>query len=250
MKTIDFSYYIERYNCGEMSDSEKIWFEKELEGNDELRNEVQLRKQTDKILRNQDIISLRSKLSRIETEMERKEVITSPRFSRKKMISAAAVITIIVLIGSLTVLNTGNISTEELLKQYDKPYQPSTNQRSVQLTDNEDFTQGLEYYNTSDFRNAAFYFTRVVEANPKDMAATLLNGISSYNETRYSEAEVSFVKVIDDNKNLYIDQAQWYLAACYLRTDENEKAIKLLEAIKNEEGYYSKDARKLLRRLK
>ena len=32
MKTIDFSYFIERYNAGEMSDAEKEWFQKELKG--------------------------------------------------------------------------------------------------------------------------------------------------------------------------------------------------------------------------
>jgi tetratricopeptide (TPR) repeat protein len=247
MKTIDFSYYIERYNCGEMSESEKTWFEKELEGNEKLRNEVFLRKQTDNILRNHDVISLRSKLSRIE--MERNSVKPAPRFSTSKIFKSAAVITIIVLIGTITIFQRGNISTDELLKPYDKPYEPSTGQRSVQINNNEDFTQGLEYFNTSDYKNAAYFFTKVVEANPKDMAATLLSGISNYEETRYSEAKVSFGKVIDDNKNLYIDQAQWYLAECYLRTDEKEKAVKLLEAIKKEEGYYSKDARKLLRKL-
>lgn len=248
MKTIDFSYYIERYNCGEMSESEKNWFEKELEGNDKLRNEVRLRKQTDNILKNQDVISLRSKLSRIE--MDRKAIIPAPRFSRGKVFKSAAVITIIVLLGSVTLFNQKNLSTDELLKPYDKPYQPSSGQRSVQIRNNEDFMQGLEYFNTSDYENAALYFTKVVEANPKDMAATLLSGISNYEETRYSEAKVSFGKVIDDNKNLYIDQAQWYLAECYIRTEENEKAVNLLEAIKNENGYYSKDARKLLRKLK
>jgi len=248
MKTIDFSYYIERYNCAEMSDSEKKWFEKELEGNAKLRNEVLLRKQTDDILRNQDVISLRSKLSRIE--MERKAVKPVPRFSKGKIFKSAAVITIILLIGSITLINRVSISTDDLLKPYDKPYQPSTGQRSVQINNNEDFTQGLEYFNTSDYRNAALCFTKVVEANPKDMAATLLNGISNYEDTEYTEAKVSFVKVIDDNKNLYIDQAQWYLAECYIRTDEKEKAVKLLEAIKNEDGYYSQNARKLLRKLK
>jgi len=248
MKTIDFSYYIERYNCGEMSESEKTWFEKELNGNEKLRNEVFLRKQTDKILRNQDVISLRSKLSRIE--MERKTVKPAPRFSTSKIIKSAAMITIIVLIGTVTVFNRRDISTDDLLKPYDKSYEPSTAQRSVQINNNEDFTQGLEYFNTSDYKNAAYFFTKVVEANPKDMAATLLSGISNYEETRYSEAKVSFGKVIDDNKNLYIDQAQWYLAECYLRTDEKEKAVKLLEAIKKEEGYYSKAAGKLLRKLK
>ena len=66
MKTIDFSYFIERYNANEMSDTEKQWFLRELEGNEKLRNEVNLRKRTDEILSNQNVMSLRSKLSEIE----------------------------------------------------------------------------------------------------------------------------------------------------------------------------------------
>jgi hypothetical protein len=33
MKTIDFSYFVERYNAGEMDQNERVWFKKELEGN-------------------------------------------------------------------------------------------------------------------------------------------------------------------------------------------------------------------------
>ena len=34
MKTIDFSYFIERYNAGEMDDAEKEWFRNELNNKD------------------------------------------------------------------------------------------------------------------------------------------------------------------------------------------------------------------------
>jgi hypothetical protein len=68
METIDFSHFIERYNAGEMSDAEIQWFNKELEGNLKLRDEVILRKRSDDILKNQNIISLRNKLSEIEKE--------------------------------------------------------------------------------------------------------------------------------------------------------------------------------------
>ena len=60
MRTFDLSDFIERYNADEMSDSQKVWFEKELEGNQKLQNEVNLRKRTDEILENQNIISLRN----------------------------------------------------------------------------------------------------------------------------------------------------------------------------------------------
>lgn len=248
MKTNDFSYFIERYNNEEMSNSEKIWFEKELEGNKKLRDEVMLRRKTDNILKNQDVISLRNKLSRIENS--RTAAQKTPRFSRVLVYSSAAAITLMLLVGSSIALYERSISIDDILKAYENQYQPSTGQRSLQIKSNDDFEQGLQYFNTSDYRNAAFFFNKVVDTNPKDMAATLLNGISDYEETRYSEAKVSFGKVIDDNKNLYIDQAQWYLAACYIRTNENDKAIQLLKTIKNEAGIYSKPAGKIIKRLK
>jgi hypothetical protein len=37
MKTIDFSYFIESFNAGEMNQAEKVWFLKELNGNESLQ---------------------------------------------------------------------------------------------------------------------------------------------------------------------------------------------------------------------
>ena len=66
MKTIDFSHFIERYIAGEMSEEEKAWFERELLGNESLSAEVELRRKTDIVLKNQDVVSLRNKLSQID----------------------------------------------------------------------------------------------------------------------------------------------------------------------------------------
>jgi hypothetical protein len=70
MKTIDFSYFIERYNAGEMDEAEKQWFRKELMDNERLRKEVELRNRTDTVLKNQDLINLRNKLNTIEKQRE------------------------------------------------------------------------------------------------------------------------------------------------------------------------------------
>jgi TolA-binding protein len=248
MKTIDFSYFIERYNAGEMSEAEKLWFQKELNGNDKLRNEVSLRKHTDEVLKNQDTISLRNKLSGIE----RMRAARIPVRNSKKpvYIKYAAVIAVLILIGSLVIIPGRKLSSSEIMNRYYTAYEPTTGQRSMQAKTNEDFTQALEYYKTHDYRNAAFYFTKVVESEPKDMYATLLNGISNFEDSKYRDAKQSFGKVIEDNKNLYIDQAQWYLALCYLRTDEKNKAVQLLGIISNEDGFYAMNAKKIIRKLK
>jgi tetratricopeptide (TPR) repeat protein len=154
------------------------------------------------------------------------------------------------LTGSLTIFPGRNLTNDEILSRYYREYQPTSKQRSLEVKTNDNFTQAKEYFESHDYKNAALYFSKVVENNPKDMPSTFFNGISNFEDRKYPEAKQSFGKVIDDNKNLYVDQAQWYLALCYLQTNENDKALKLLEIIRNESGFYSKDAKKIIRSMK
>ena len=162
----------------------------------------------------------------------------------------AAVIAGIVVIGSIALFSSKNLTNEEIIDQYYKAYEPITNQRSLMTESISDLDLAMEYYNAHDYRNAAFLFSKVVSNNPKDMQSTLLKGISNFENKEYPKAEQSFGNVIDDNNNLYIDQAEWYLALCYLNTNEIIKAKQLFEAIKKEEGIYKNDARKILRKMK
>ena len=66
----------------------------------------------------------------------------------------------------------------------------------------------------------------------------------------YNNAGISFNKVISQNDNLYIEQAEWYLGMVYLFTNEKEKARIQFRKIKNGEGYYRDEAAKILRKLK
>jgi tetratricopeptide (TPR) repeat protein len=248
MKTIDFSYFIERYIAGEMSDTEKEWFLKELEGNIELRNEVDLRKRTDEVLRKQDVLSLRNKLSQIE--QNRKEVTKQVASPGGSFIRYAAVIAALVLIGSITMLTRKNISNDEILNRYYKVYEPPTSHRSAQSAPDADFTLALELYNTHDYGKAAILFNKVLENKPNDMQVVLLQGVSNFEEKNYPEAKQSFDKVIENRDNLYVDQAQWYLALCYLQTNESEKAKKLFKQIGAVNGIYRDDAIKIYKGLK
>jgi tetratricopeptide (TPR) repeat protein len=248
MKTNDYPYFIERYISGEMNDTEKIWFEKELDGNANLRREVELRKKTDELLKRQDIISLRNKLTAIETAREEKIHRRLPQ--TRLYLRFAAAITIMVIVGSVILLEERNLSTMQIMKRYYTEYQPVAGERSAQTESDINFTRGLECFETHDFKNAALFFNKVIENEPKDMYATLLTGISHFEDNSYNDAKKSFGIVIDDNKNLYIDQAQWYLVWCYLQTGENEKAIQLLQIIGNEGGLFSKTSKKILKKIK
>ena len=249
MKTIDFSHFIERYIAGEMSEEEKAWFERELLGNESLSAEVELRRKTDIVLKNQDVVSLRNKLSQIDKRRRETEV-PAAKSKRPVYIRYAAIITALIVFGSIALHKGKSTASDEPISRYYKPYDPPASQRSGKVEANADFTLALEFYNTSDYENAARFFSKVVDSNPKDMQSVLLNGVSNFEDKKYPEAKMSFTTVIDDNNNLFIETASWYLALCYIKTDENDKAISQLKKIKDEGGMYSKDARKILRKLK
>ena len=66
---------------------------------------------------------------------------------------------------------------------------------------------------------------------------------------RYSDANTSFHKIIDNNYILYIEQAEWYLAFCYLMTDDRKKAEEQFGMIADRNGYYQHQARKILKKI-
>jgi tetratricopeptide (TPR) repeat protein len=248
METIDFTDFIERFNSGEMNEAEKLWFLKELDGNESLKKEVALSKKTDEVLEKQDVISLRNKLSDIE--LRRKSHVLVKKSQARTYIKYAAIISVVIFIGTISIISQRTMSSEDVFNRYYKVYEPAASQRSSQSGTDADYAMALEFFNTHDYGKAAILFNKVVERNPKDMQSTLLNGMSNFENSQYPEAKRSFGKVIDNNNNLYIDQAEWYLAMCYLKTDEKEKAIHQLEAIKNEDGIYKDDAKKILKKLK
>lgn len=248
MKTKDYSYFIERYISFEMTESEKQWFIREIEGNEELRREVDLRKRSEEILKKQAIISLRTKLADIENQRVARK--RAAALSKISVVKYAAVFAGVALITSLILFTGRTLTSEEIVNKYYEAYEAPSSQRSSEYNENTEYILGLKYYNAQDYKNAASQFAKVLEMNPGDMQTHLLSGVSNMEEKRYSEAKSSFNTVINDNNNLFIESAKWYLALCYLKTEDISKASSLLINIRDESGLYSKDAKKILRKIK
>ena len=249
IKPIDFSYFIERYNSGEMNEAELTWFLKELDGNEQLRREVELRKKTDMVLKNHDVIQLRSKLSSIESKRAAEKPVKNG--IKRIPLGYAAAIAGFILIGSIIILFNGrSLTSDEILDRFYKSYEVTTPSRSQQAILNSDYSTAIEYYNIRDYRSAALYFSKVLTSDPKYMESTMLYGVSNFEFKDYPEAKHSFIKVIDDNDNLFLEDAKWYFALCYLKTEEMEKAADVLAQIKRSESIYKKDAARIMRKMK
>ncbi|MCU0472873.1 MAG: CDC27 family protein [Bacteroidales bacterium] len=248
MKAIDFSYFIERYNAGEMNEAEKHWFLKELEGNEKLRKEVEVRKRTDMVLKNHKVLQLRNKLSEIEKQRSARVPVKNRR--KHLPMKYAAVFAGLILAGSFYVYNGRNLSNQEILDRFYTTYEVTSSSRSQQAMINSDYSTAIEFFYIHDYNNAALYFSKVLESDPKFIESTMLYGVSNYEERNYPEAEQSFSKVISNNDNLYLEDAQWYLALCYLNINEMTKAEDQLVIIKRSESIYSRNAARILRKMK
>jgi tetratricopeptide (TPR) repeat protein len=120
----------------------------------------------------------------------------------------------------------------------------------LKFEDNNDFSRATEYYNIHDFKHAALYFSKVLSDDPKYIEATMYKGVSNYEVKNYPVAEQDFIKVLGNNDNLFIEDAQWYLALCYIQTGDKANATNQLTRIRNSESIYRKDARKILKSMK
>jgi TolA-binding protein len=244
MKTIDFSYFIERYIAGEMNQNELAWFTKELEGNLSLQKEILLRKKTDLILERQDIVSLRNKLVSIEKSRKAEKIARDKLGSSR--IRYAAIFTGLIFIGSLLFFSFRTENPTRLFVKYYETYEnPGVSRSSgAQL-----YCEAIEYFNKKEFARAGDGFEAYLKTNPATPHIVFLNGISNMEIKRFYDAEVSFDNVLDQKLNPYTVDANWYLAMCYLATSDKLKAKAQLQKIVKSESIYKNKARQILRHL-
>jgi hypothetical protein len=66
---------------------------------------------------------------------------------------------------------------------------------------------------------------------------------------KFELAETPFIEIIDNKDNLFVDQAEWNLGLCYLRSGKAMKAENLFVRISRGNTVYKKNANQILRKL-
>ena len=138
---------------------------------------------------------------------------------------------------------------DEILIKYYQPYETAGSSRSYSQTADPDYVLAMDYYKVQDYRKAALYFSKVLEKAPDDMESTLLQGVSHFEISDYPESKRLFSRVIDDNNNLFIEDARWFLALCYIKTEEKSRALDQLRIITDSHSIYRNPARKIIRKI-
>ena len=145
----DFTEFIERYLQDEMYPEEKNWFEKEIEGNLELKQEIDLRRKVDSVLEDKELIELKAQLEQIHKEIY--EVTengksTIRQIYRRVYLTAGALA--IFSMAFTFYMTNRNFSNDKLLDLYYQPAKVSMSYRTADVAKNK-LNEAIVLYNNT-----------------------------------------------------------------------------------------------------
>lgn len=241
---------IEKYIDGELGNEDLFNFKNLLSNNPDVKRDYKLILDINKSILEEDVMALRETLDYIYNNSIVKRtssVFTTARFFYSVAASIALLITTGVLVQKLNNPNTDN---QAIYEKYYSPYEVSVAYRSGNTEIDRLLFNAFERYEEKDYEQALELFEEVLKSRDEDMAANLYSGITYMEEEKYQKAKTSFNKIILNNDNMFIEQAKWYLALCYLKTEKNDDAQVILSKIIKEESYYKEMAAWVLKDLK
>lgn len=242
---------VEEYIQNELTGHELMMFENALSNDPELRTEYELRKGVDLALKENDVMELRDQLDVIAatTHHDSSSGLMKVMKHSKKWIAAAS-ITLLLTIGGIAYYHQNQPSNkDEIFDEYYKPYEVTVSYRSADSELNSLLEKGFEAYKNKNFSQALTLFQKVLNQR-EDIAARMYSGISYIETEKYQKANNSFSKVLNSKDNLFIEQAKWYMSICYIKVDEFDRALYLLEDLKSESSYYRNQSEQLIPKLK
>ncbi len=107
--------------------------------------------------------------------------------------------------------------------------------------------KSLNYTNRGKWKQALSRFNEIIKNYPDDLNARFYAGWCYYNLGQYNDACVNFSACLQLEFSNFNDEAEWYLAESRLANGDKNSAKELFIKIRNQKGFYSKQAEKVLK---
>jgi tetratricopeptide (TPR) repeat protein len=241
-------YELMRYIDGEMTDSEKVEFEKRMATDVELQGEIsnmQLAKEAVKQYGLKEKVAgiHQQMMKEIRTDAPLKQISNVRRIVRFTVAVAASILLIVVLIEGYKFYT---LSPEKLYAETYTSYELTTTR------DGEQKESAIEKaYKDKNYG-------QVINLNANSVLSikdVFLTGMAYLETKDYSRAVATFQIVIadvKDEKTVLKDEAEYYLALAYLQNRDYDQAIELMNTIHDNSShlYKSKFSRKYINRVK
>lgn len=142
------------------------------------------------------------------------------------------------LMGTSANLEGKNSSSDEIVwKKIDVPYI-------------EYLEKTMELVAKGNIKKALDRMDVILQTYPDDINALFYSAFCTYQLGDNKGALISFQRVLSHPYSNFDEDAQWYIAKCYLQANEKSKAKEWFNAIAQGNGFYAEQASKLLQQMK
>lgn len=243
---------IEAYIYNELSDEEMASFETELSSNKSLSEEIELIRNIDLAIRENEVMQLRNSLQGIAAKNaseKQTELSFIARFKARKVILSSIAASLILLLG-ITGLLTRQTPQDKLYQKFYTAYNISGISRSAAPSPDQNLAAALQKFDNKEYQTAIDLFNKVTDHDQNNTVAHFYTGAAMQENGNFKKAIDHYNLVVKNKDNLFMEQAQWYIGLCYLQTNENKKAYKQFKNIAENQGFYQPKAQAIIRKMK
>lgn len=238
---------IDEYLLGILPPEEIAIFEKQIQANKALANEVSQRRI---IIDHLEALEDRRMVDQVK-QIHRQERSGGGRivpFKRFRLLAVAALILVSLGAGWWLWNSSQTPQSQDLYATYYAPYDLRFGDRSDQK---DLLNEAGGYYIDGNYEKAAQLFQNVLNENPEEAKAMLALGIAQMEMEQWNDAIPTFQQLIQTNDFLYADKAKWYLALTYYQLSRLDESKKLLKELSNKKSAdFSAKAGVLLEKIK
>lgn len=247
-KELNYQAFIDKFLNGEMEEEELQWFRGEMEINPRLSEEVRLQQEVSEAIIDEDVMALRDQMNSLfdgdrQTLKKKPETVYA---SGTVKLAAASLVAILIAIASAVYFYTGEPETGDLYSMYYQTYDGVMNVRSGNADLDGMMVNALLKYENREFEPAIALFEKVLEADPDNVASMFYKGIAHMETGEFEKALRSLEGVTEHGNNLFVENAEWYKGLCYMRLEKTGKAKEHFIRMRDNEGYYSRQAASVL----
>lgn len=230
---------------GELNDTEKENIRKKIYASEELKKELELQQDIDTAIQNEiRVENFMAGLNKIhDQEITKKGKVLN---LHNKWYYAAASITLLTGTAVYT-LKQQFPGTDTLYSQYYQKWEPITTTRGVS---NDISSNKIELdFKSGKFNNVINALDENFSTQELDPKLLLLKGCAEMEIKDFNAAINTFALFESKNYTLYTEAGQWYLALCYLKNEDLETSIQILNKIVESNTSYAVEASELLNKL-
>lgn len=109
--------------------------------------------------------------------------------------------------------------------------------------------QAMRLFNSKNIVNCIEELTILYKYNKDDANAQFYLGMCYYQLNKYAVANTYFQKNLENVNNIFHQESEFYQALCLLNLKQTDDAVKQLQNIVNNKGFYSERAKETLSKL-